>query len=584
MLTRGTLGRLPGWQTTLTSSSSTSPRYLLPLMGLLHYVVLLAYLIALASALRLNIHGVRKASHSSLRRRALGSELNNTADVSYYAEIKVGGKRYTLLVDTGSSDLWIAGNVPNSNFTRFSSGVNYAVGALLFSQGPIKTAEVEFVGHTIPDQALLEVTPDRENKDDEGIIGLGPNAGSNIYQEMKNVAGAALVDRIFLQNRTTPNYLTFLLGRSDDPTDFYSGSLTIGEVLDRFEDVLKQPKLPVVDVAAHESNDQHFQILLDENGFIGPDGKSIPIRSEVTLTRTPKQAIVVVDTGFSLPQVPSSVAAAIYSRFVGAQLVDIGSVGEIWILPCKQEVNITLKFHGDAYNPPVLRLPKPTLSDPNTIGLHTVEDSAGNPLCIGTFQPFSYNRGPSPNYDMVLGMAFLRNVYVLVDYGDFIVGSNNKADPYLQFLSTTDAVEAHADFVNVRLNGVDTTGSHGGIKKRGVRPMVYYIVITVIVVGVLTALAVFFIFRRRRNRKLAAQGSSVPHAAPDMSVLGPPPSYSYPQGPYVMQPPQSYHPQHSPYAQASPPNNIHVPPYPHQHPHDLHAIPAQPSTPYTRAV
>lgn len=102
----------------------------------------------------------------------------------------------------------------------------------------------------------------------------------------------------------------------------------------------------------------------------------------------------------------------------------------------------------------------------------------------------------SDTYDMILGMAFcefflhvlsccvklnvniVRNAYMLVNFGmcpstylcgslshpiftgDFVDGKSGKvADPYIQLLSLTDdATEAHNDFVNVRLNGVDTTG------------------------------------------------------------------------------------------------------------------------------
>ena len=46
-------------------------------------------------------------------------------------------------------------------------------------------------------------------------VGLGPNSGSNIYVTFGTIAGAAVVDRIFLQNETTPNFVTVLLGRSD---------------------------------------------------------------------------------------------------------------------------------------------------------------------------------------------------------------------------------------------------------------------------------------------------------------------------------------------------------------------------------
>ncbi|KAG5638676.1 hypothetical protein H0H81_011056 [Sphagnurus paluster] len=228
---------------------------------------------------------------------------------------------------------------------------------------------------------------------------------------MKTDAGTSLLERIFLQNRTTSNYITVLLGRSDDPTDFYSGSLTISEVLEGFEGVLNQPKLPIVNVEDQQINNQHFQVLLDQNGIIGPDGKAISITTGV----------------------------------------------------------------------------KPT------------------------FQPFSYDRGLSPNYDMVLGMAFLRNTYTLINYGDFIAGSNQTSNPYIQFLATTDPKEAHTDFVTVRLNGIDTTGNTAIFKKQGIRPVVYYIIITTVGVGVIAAVGFFFIYRSRRKRRLlAAQEASTP--------------------------------------------------------------------------
>ena len=51
----------------------------------------------------------------------------------------------------------------------------------------------------------------------------------------------------------------------------------------------------------------------------------------------------------------------------------------------------------------------------------------------------------------------VRNTYTLIDFGDFVDGSNSSvADPYIQLLPTTDRASAHADFVNVRLGGQDT--------------------------------------------------------------------------------------------------------------------------------
>ena len=58
----------------------------------------------------------------------------------------------------------------------------------------------------------------------------------------------------------------------------------------------------------------------------------------------------------------------------------------------------------------------------------------------------------------------VRNTYTLIDSGDFVDGSNSSvADPYIQLLPTTDRASAHADFVNVRLGGQDTTDSQAAL-------------------------------------------------------------------------------------------------------------------------
>lgn len=54
----------------------------------------------------------------------------------------------------------------------------------------------------------------------------------------------------------------------------------------------------------------------------------------------------------------------------------------------------------------------------------------------------------------------VRNTYSLFDYGDWVnEASNDRQEPYIQLLSVTNVAQAHADFVKVRMNGVDTSGS-----------------------------------------------------------------------------------------------------------------------------
>jgi hypothetical protein len=135
----------------------------------------------------------------------------------------------------------------------------------------------------------------------QGLIGLGPNAGSFIRGALNNDEGDTALDRIFLQNTSTPNILTILLGRSNDPTDQFPGYITVGEVLQGYENITSQPKLPVSSVAPGDKADQHWQTLADDDGFVGPDGKPINVSSIVD---GGNKLTVVMDSGFTLPQVP----------------------------------------------------------------------------------------------------------------------------------------------------------------------------------------------------------------------------------------------------------------------------------------
>ncbi|KAF8650126.1 hypothetical protein AX16_005363 [Volvariella volvacea WC 439] len=481
------------------------------------------------------------------------------------------------------SDLWVAhsGSVPNSRFTGYTSGVNYAVGSV---RGPVKTATLEFAGFTVPDQAFLEIQPDAENRAGEGLIGLGPNVGSKILQTMGTVEGAPVLDRIFLQNRTTANFMTVLMGRKEDPTDFYSGTLTVGEVLEEYEAVLDEPQLLVSDVPIHEIGDQHFQVLLDEDGLIGPDGQPIEMRTRVDETTNKRRTMAVVDTGFSLPQLPKTASDAIYSRIDGAEFGLVANVGEVWIIPCDREVNITFKFAGKRY--PIH--PLDASLDPTLLGLPRIRNSRGQACCIGTFQPFSFATGPSPNYDIILGMAFLRNVYMLVDYGDFVVGSTERDDPYIQFLSTTEVEEAHRDFVQVRLGGVDTTGDQTldsntnnttPSDSGGGSNAVYYVIAAVSIVAALALVGCFILYRRRKS-KSRSRLSDHSHTAPQMMAspnrvvaypppplrqndsYPPPPAYGQPSSPLLASTPPTSHQSHQSYGyqpQVQQPQQVYEP-------------------------
>jgi len=265
--------------------------------------------------------------------------------------------------------------------------------------GPIELAVLEFAGYTIPKQAFLFITPDSNNPDGNGLIGLGPSSGSNILQTLSSSVGNTPLDSIFLQNTTTPNYLTILLGRANDQ-DPFPGDLTVGEIIPGYDSVLSQPRLPVTMVSLAEAGGQHWQVLLDKDGALGTDGQPIPFSSDVDGTTSRNQATVVFDSGFTLPQVPKSFADAYYSSFSGAEFGNVSGIGEAWILPCAAEVNISFIFGGLTF--PVH--PLDATLEPKTLGLDPLQTSQGENACIGAFQPVSFDA--QGLFDVILGMAF----------------------------------------------------------------------------------------------------------------------------------------------------------------------------------
>ncbi|KAH9065115.1 acid protease [Lactarius deliciosus] len=383
---------------------------------------------------------------------------------SYNINITLGGNQYSVIIDTGSSDLWVAGVVPRAKDTGADASIQYAIGSVA---GPVKTAQLEILGFTVPDQAFIEVPSGVGVPDGTGLIGLGPNIGSRVHDVLDDLpAGDTPLDRIFRQNLTTPNYLTVLLNRPSDTAEKYAGAMTIGEVLPQYSNITNQPKVPVSSLQGGLfAQDQHWSIVLDSNGIIGPDGKAIKVTSNAPFApiHDVNQLVAIIDTGFTLPQVPSEVARALYSGAKGAKLLSSSS-GDIWVIDCDAEINATFLIGGQSY--PIHPL------DLNQQGT----DDYGNEICFGAYQP-RIPGADDPASDMILGMAWLTNVYLLINYGDFVDGTTKTGDPYVQLLSMTDPAAAHADFVATRLGEKNNTssplnpgpnGAKGLIEKHGI--------------------------------------------------------------------------------------------------------------------
>lgn len=224
----------------------------------------------------------------------------------------------------------------------------------------------------------------------DGLIGLGPNSGSLIMDELDEdgTGGDAVLDRIFQLNQTSQNYITFMLDRKNDPLSTATGQFTIGEPVKGFENITSAPKLDVIKVPGLTDRDQHWQMYTDVDGVIGPDGQ--PIKVDSIVPKAPDgQLVAVIDSGFTLPQVstavevsctcfdphiqvPRTMSDAIYGRVQGASW---NVANQVWTIPCSQMLNISIKFGGVTF--PI----HPLDTSSSDFGL---TDSSGKPVCVGT--------------------------------------------------------------------------------------------------------------------------------------------------------------------------------------------------------
>jgi len=150
------------------------------------------------------------------------------------------------------------------------------------------------------------VTPSSDSPDGKGLIGLGPSVGSQVLGTLKNSSGDPPIDRIFRQDTSVPNFISVLLNRPNDTRATYTGEMTISQVLPLFQNVSSQPKVSVSVLQTSVNAAQHFSVLLDSDGIIGPDGNAIKTTSNTSLapSHDPHQLQMVFDTGFSMPQLP----------------------------------------------------------------------------------------------------------------------------------------------------------------------------------------------------------------------------------------------------------------------------------------
>lgn len=184
-------------------------------------------------------------------------------------------------------------------------------------------------------------SPTLQSNGFQGLIGLGFDVTSVVRSKLGSGAGDTPLSRIFQLNKTTQNFVSLQLNRAKDPTDTITGQITVSEVVSGHEDVTSQPKLWLKDAFLDASN-QHWAVVTDKNGVIGPDGNSISGDSIVRHVSGGK-LVAVLDSGFTFSQVPRKMSDAIYGRVQGATY---NTQEGLWKVPCTQNLSLSFVFGG----------------------------------------------------------------------------------------------------------------------------------------------------------------------------------------------------------------------------------------------
>ncbi|KAF7367157.1 Six-hairpin glycosidase [Mycena sanguinolenta] len=362
-----------------------------------------------------------KASTASNPNNNLGNVRNNR----YSTNITISGNVVTVLIDTGSTDLWVMPpqGLANFNDTGLSTAIHYGDGSA-FVEGEIGVGAFSLDGGvTVPYQAYLNVASEAGQEPDFdqglfGILGLGfdTTGASEVDTTVRNkdgpeaTWGQSVLSNIFAQNPDSSNFIGIALSRSGDQEGSADGSLTIAEYDPDYESVQNSPKLFQTPVGSGD-----WGVVMDSFKVGGN-----PITWPSPLSAAPAgKNIVVLDTGTTNILMPEAQVDAIYSTIPGAVLT--------------QDPNIPLDFTIHPLD----------VTDISTI---TTPDGTYNfTYCSNAFTDIGLigqNRE-----DALFGDSFLRNVYTAFDFG---TGGPTKGTPFVQMLSTTDATKSAADFTTVR--------------------------------------------------------------------------------------------------------------------------------------
>ncbi|RPD78625.1 acid protease [Lentinus tigrinus ALCF2SS1-7] len=346
--------------------------------------------------------------------------IDQNADSSYIGQVTIGTppQSFKIVLDTGSSDLWVAateclscGQTPPFDPTKSSTiqqvtglggqaqtiTIRYGSGRV---DGILASDTVSMSGFTVNPQRLVvveQMTDGLLDGDVSGIMGLA-------FEALASTQATPFWQALVNSNQFNSPEISFWLARHLDDVnpavEEAGGVMTLGGTN-----------------SSLFSGDIEFNSLVNDGppSFWMLELTGVTVQGKSVSVPTGSSALSAIDTGTTLIGGPSDAVQAIYSAVPGAQALN-GQMEGFFAFPCSTKVDISMAFGGKLW----------PISEAD-MNLGTVSPG----MCLGGI--FDLTLGSSVgsgggNPTWVVGDTFLKNVYSVFRANPAAVGFAQLSD------------------------------------------------------------------------------------------------------------------------------------------------------------
>lgn len=273
---------------------------------------------------------------------------NQGADTSYFGTINIGtpSQSFDVVLDTGSSDLWLAGSqctqcptgTPEFDTSASSSiqtssdqvQINYGSGSVI---GNLAKDTVSMGDFTVSDQTMLVVDQMTSGLVDGSIAGIMGLAFQTIASTGAVPFWQALINNNQFSSPEMSVFLTRFLDDAQATDEEPGGILTFGGT----NSTLFSGDIDFQDFPSGSTASYWLQSI-----------SAITVNGN-TVTPSSSEALAAIDTGTTLIAGPSDAVANIWSQVEGSQALS-GQMAGFFSYPCNTNVSVAFSFGGQSWS------------------------------------------------------------------------------------------------------------------------------------------------------------------------------------------------------------------------------------------